>query len=134
MIYKLFPVERGRVPFNNAPILLRNSCFLCNSLMISSASHGSSFSSSIVLRNGLARIPGLEFIPGVRIPGLLLADADRDASFVTGVFGGTLDLEQTLSVPGDPYRTPLTACTLFSSATTFVDRICKRENTLLTTR
>jgi len=75
-------------------------------------------------------------MPGVRIEGLLLAGEDRVvvASFMTGVVGGTLDLDVTLSAPGDENRTPLVVWTHFSSVDTLADKSWRREYTLLMTR
>ena len=128
-------MKRGFVPFKNIPIFFLNSWFLRKSRIISSVSHGSNCSSNIVFRSGLPRIPGLEFIPGVRISELLDGLA-RDAPpiLVTGVVGGTLAREIVLSAPGVLIRIALNDGILFSSATTFADKICNRENTLLTTR
>lgn len=80
-------------------------------------------------------MPGLEFIPGVRISELLEGLArDAPPNLVTGVVGGTLDREIVLSAPGLLICMPFDDGALFSSAITFADKICNRENTLLTTR
>ena len=127
-------MKRGVIPFKTIPIFFLNSCFLPKSRIISSVSHGSNFSSNIVFRNGLPRIPGLEFIPGVRISELLDGLARDPPILATGVVGGTLDREVGLSAPGVLTRIPFDDGTLFSNAITFAVKICNRENTLLTTR
>lgn len=135
MIYILLAsVNKGRRTFKNDPIFFLNSSFLCNSRIISSVSHGSNFSSSIVFRSGLPRILGLEFIPGVLIPGLLGLERANPPILVTGVVGATLDREMMLSSPEDLIRAPLVDGTRCSSAITFAVKICNRENTLLTIR
>jgi hypothetical protein len=53
---------------------------------------------------------------------------------MTGVVGGTLDLDVTLSAPGDEKRTSLVVCTLFSMADTLAVKSWRREKTLLMTR
>jgi hypothetical protein len=134
-IHILASVKRGFVPFKNIPIFFLNPSFLCKSRIISSVSQESNFSSNIVFRNGLPRMPGLELIPGVRISEVLDGLArDVPPILVTGVVGGILDREIVLSAPGVLIRIPLDDGTLFSSAITFADKICNRENTLLITR
>ena len=58
---------------------------------------------------------------------------DRVASFITGVVGGTLDLNAMLPALGDENCTRV-ACTRVSMAVTFADRSWRREKTLLITR
>lgn len=79
-------------------------------------------------------MPGLEFIPGVRIPELRGLDLATPPILAIGVVGGTPGLDIKLSSPGDLICTPLADGTFLSNAITFADNICNLEKILLTTR
>ena len=80
----------------------------------------------------------LAYLDSNSFPGFVFLNSgglDRDPPIlVTGVVGGTLDREIGLSAPGVLTRIPFDDGTFFSNAITFADKICNRENTLLTTR